>query len=269
MDVAESGNGYYTEHSDQAKGNASQNNESRDNNIMNLSNVAFFCAHDENGRRRRVNGKPLSDATYKSAYRSCVARLTELFGDCPVHEIASDDLIDWQEWLDGRDINAVTRNTYVRTAKALWRHMKQRGVPVCDTEGVFQFVHEQKGVKSITTAHAYTMLAHSGLRDATILWLAMVSVRRRGGLARLRVENMRIFLDEDSNEYRMIGSTTEKGEKPQVVFADHNATMLLQTWLDVRDHLLKALKASDHGYVFINIKTGIPLTPGAMTAIVN
>lgn len=230
------------------------NPQSKKNNreLMNLSEVAHFCAH-ENGRLR------VSDETYQRIYRACTARLIDFFEDVPVTSLTPADLHDWQEWLDSRDTRVATRNTYVRTARALWNHLKSRGVPVCETSGVFTFKKERKKVKSISSGNAWKMLAASGIRDTAILWLAMDSARRRGGLAGLRLDDFRIIWNQDIQEYYLIGEVVEKGEKPQILMAYHDAAMCVLNWMTIREELLKVLRVPDHRYLFVSTRTGQPL----------
>ena len=228
---------------------------------MNLSDVAYFCAHDGRGRLR------VSDETYQRVYRPCVARLIEFFEDVPVTSLTPADLQDWQEWLDSRDTRVATRNTYVRTARSLFNHLSKRGVPVADVSGVFRFRKETKGVKSISSANAWKMLAATGIRDAAILWLAMDSARRRGGLADLRLDNVAVIWNADIEEFYVVGEVTEKGDKPQVLMAYHGAAMALNAWLLIREELLHALRVPDHGYVFVDTRTGAPLSKQTMSGL--
>lgn len=241
---------------------ACTNPQSKKNNreLMNLSEVAYFCAH-ENGRLR------VSEETFNRIYRPAVARLIEFFEDVPVTDITPADLTDWQNWLDSRDTRVATRNTYVRTARSLWNHLKSRGVPVCATAGVFTFKKESKGVKSISDANAIRMLAATGLRDTAIIWLAMDSARRRGGLATLRLEDFAIIWDDDIKEYYLIGEVVEKGDKPQILMAYHDAALVVQSWITVREQLLKALRVDDHGYLFVDIRTGNPIAKQTMSGL--
>jgi site-specific recombinase XerD len=225
-------------------------------NTMNLSNIAFFCSHDADGRLR----SDISETTYQRVYRPAAARLMEFFEDIPVTDITRSDLKDWEAWLDSRDTRPATRNNYIRNCRAMWNHMKRRGVPVCDVSELFTFAKETKGVKSVSTANAWKMLAASGIRDTAIFWLAMDSARRRGGLANLTLDNFRIFWNEDIQEYYVIGEVVEKGNKPQVLLAYHEAAMALQCWITVRENLLKSLKVADHRFVFCNTRDGSPIS---------
>lgn len=233
----------------------------RSTDNMNISEIASFCAHDAHGRLR------VSEDTYQHAYRSAANRLIEFFEDVPVTELAGQDLKDWQDWLDSRDTAVATRNTYVRTARALLNHLKSRGVAVCDTTGVFQFRKEKKGVKSISSANAWRMLAATGIRDTAIIWLAMDSARRRGGLAGLRLDDMRIIWNADIEEFYVVGEVVEKGDKPQLLLAYHGAALALSAWLVIREELLAVLRIPDHGYVFCDTRTGQPLSKQTMSGL--
>jgi integrase len=112
------------------------------------------------------------------------------------------------------------------------------------------------------------MLAYSGLRETALLMLAEDSARRRGGLANLKISELNFFEDDDG-EYGVVGRTIEKGEKPQILLAGHEAVMALKAWLYVRKQFLELLKVRDHGYVFINLHDGSPLTPDNMTRAVS
>lgn len=228
---------------------------------MNLSDVAHFISHDGRGRLL------VSEATYQRVYRPCMARFIEYFEDVPATSLDRSDLEDWLEWLDGRGTAVATRNSYARAARAIWNHLRERGIDVCDPSGIFHMREETKGVKSISVANAWRMLAASGIRDAAILYLAMDSARRRGGLAGLRLENLKIIWNDDIAEYYVVGEVREKGDKPQVLLAYHGAACALQAWLIIREELLCHLKVVDHGYVFVDIRTGEPLSAQTMSGL--
>lgn len=230
-------------------------------NTMNLSEIATFVSHDSHGRLR------VSEETYQRVYRPAAARLIDFFEDIPVTQITAADLLDWQDWLDSRDTAVTTRNTYVRTARAMFNHLKSRGVAVCDVEGVFRFKKETKGVKSVSSANAWRMLAATGIRDAAILWLAMDSARRRGGLAGLRLDDFRIIWNDDIEEFYVVGKVIEKGDKEQILLAYNGAAMALSAWLLIREELLRVLRVPDHGYVFVDTRTGAPLSKQTMSAL--
>lgn len=230
-------------------------------NTMNLSEIPAFAAHDSNGRLR------VSPETYQRIYRPCAARLIEFFEDIPVTDITPADLKDWQAWLGSRGTAAATRNTYARTARALWNHLKSRGVAVCDVAGVFTFEEVTKGVKSVSSGNAWRMLAASGVRDTAILWLAMDSARRRGGLAGLTLDNCQVIWNDDLNEYYVVGEVMEKGNKPQILLAYHGAALALNAWLIIREELLRVLKVPDHRFVFVDTRTGGPLSKQTMSSL--
>lgn len=229
---------------------------------MKLSDVAYFIAHDGRGRLL------VAESTYQRSYRPCMARFIEFFEDVAVTDLTREDLQDWLDWLDMRDMSVVTRNSYARAARAIFNHLRDRDVPVCDPSGIFRMRDEgKKGVKSISVANAWRMLAASGIRDAAILYLAMDSARRRGGLAALRLDNFKIIWNEDIAEYYVVGEVREKGDKPQILLAYHGAACALQAWLIIREELLYHLKVADHGYVFVDIRTGKPLSGQTMSAL--
>lgn len=228
---------------------------------MNISEIAAFCAHDSRGRLR------VSRETYQRVYRTAAARLIEFFEDIPVTVITPADLCDWQEWLGSRGTAVATRNTYARTVRAMWNHLRSRGVPVCDVSGVFKFENEVRGVKSVSSANAWRMLAATGIRDAAIMWLAMDSARRRGGLAGLTLDNCRVIWNDDIQEFYVVGEVLEKGDKPQILLAYHGAAMALSSWLLIREELLRVLKVPDHRFVFVDVRTGAPMSKQTMSGL--
>lgn len=223
-------------------------------NKMKLSDIAFYCAHDGRGKLR------VSETTYQRVYRNCANRLIEFFEDIPVTAISIDDLKDWQDWLDTRDTAVATRNNLARTARSMWGHLKRRGVDVCEPAGVFKIKKETKGVKSVSSANAWKMLGASGLRDTAFFWLLMDSARRRAGIAHMKLGDFAILWDGDIEEYYVVGEVVEKGGKPQILMAYHEAAMVLQSWLLVRENLLKIFKVEDHGYVFVDTRSGKPMS---------
>lgn len=225
---------------------------------MQLGEIAHFCAHGQYGRAR------VSAETFRS-YRIAVARLVEYFGDVEVESLTTSDMLDWQEWLDNRDASSVTTdNSYKRTIRAIWNLLRSRGVQVCDTDGIWRFRKQARGVKSISQRNYYRMAAFSGIRETLMLILANQSARRRGGLARLQVTDLH-FITHDNGREGVVGHTIEKGDKPQLLLADEEAVWALKLWLDIRENFLKHHKVDDHGYLFINLMDGSPLSEQAMS----
>lgn len=227
---------------------------------MLLSDVATFCSTNKNGRSRVKPGTV-------NMYKTAVSRLLSFFDDTPVEDITVEDLADWQKWLDANgETNVVTDNTYKRTVRSLWRYMQKQGLAVCDVAGVFDFKKEIKGVKSISAKNANKMLAYSGIRETAIILMANESACRRGGLASMKVNTTRIWFEDELKEYVVMSYVTEKGEKPRVVVGFHRAALAMQLWISIRDAFMQDLGIRDHGYVFINLKDGSPLSAHAMSA---
>lgn len=228
---------------------------------LTLSEVASFCSANKFGRARVKE-------TTTQMYQKCINRIVDFLGHETINvaDISTDDMLDWQDWLDARaEINVVSANTYKRTARAMWYNMRQRGVAVCDVAGVFKFHKEPKGVKGISEKNAHKMLVYSGIRETAIILLANQSGRRRGGLADMRVSKTKVWVDEEG-EYCVAAGVVEKGEKPQLLFAYHEAGMALSLWLKIRADYLADLGIPDHDYVFINLQDGSPLSAAALTA---
>jgi site-specific recombinase XerD len=221
---------------------------------MKISRIAQYCAYDENGQMR------VSKATFKSTYKAAASQLIQFLGDMKIEDVTPSQLIAWQEWLDSRDITKTTRNSYVRAARAMFNHMIKTGMNVCDPHGILFMRKTRPGIKSINEDDAWRMVAFSGIREAAMIWLAMDSARRRGGLADLQIDKMRILFDDKTKQYRMIGYVEEKGEKEQLFMAGHHACLALLAWLEARKQLLKILDVEDHGYVFVSLQDGQPLS---------
>ena len=227
---------------------------------MMLSAITSFCETNRHGRRRF---KPATGRAYKTA----VYRLIDFFGDIDTADITAADLADFQEWLNSRgESNVVSDNTYKRTIRAAWRYMAKRGEPVCDVTGVFVFKKEMKGVKSISAKNARKMLAFSGIRETAIILMANESACRRGGLASMKVNTTEIRFEEELGEYYILAHVVEKGDKPRAIVGFHRAAMAMQLWLSIRNEFIVDLGIQDHGYVFINLRDGSPLSAHAMSA---
>lgn len=228
---------------------------------MLLSDVPDFCYHNEHSRPR------VSVATL-ATYHNTVKRLIDLFGDVDVESLEEADLLDFEEWLANRDISHVTQNTYKRTARAILNYLRKSGIQVVDPTGLFTMSKEPRGAKAISKRNAIRMLAYSGIRETALLMLVDDSARRRGGMANLKISDLNFFEDEDGSPC-VIGHTIEKGDKPQILLAGKEAVLALQVWLHIRGLYLAQLKIKDHGYVFINLHDGSPLTPNNMTSAVS
>lgn len=222
--------------------------------------IANFCSVDPDGRRR------VSEPT-TAGYKTVCHHLAEFFGDVDVAEIGRGDLEDWQAWLESRsESNVVTDNTYKRTARALWKYMKKRDLPVCDVTDLFKFRKELKGVKSISVKNAHRMLAFTGVRETAIILMANESACRRGGLATMRLSKTKIWWDENLGEYCLAAEVVEKGDKPRWVFGYHDSALAMMLWLKIRNGFLKSMGYPEHDFVFVNLRDGSPLSPHAMSA---
>lgn len=228
---------------------------------MKISELPEFCSYDEMGQRR------VSVETQRRVYAAAAARLVEFLSDKRITELSPADLLTWQDWLDGRGTTVETRNTYVRTARAMLNYARARGFVMVDTSGIFRMKRTRHKSKSISEPNAWRLLAATGIRDTAFLMLLWDSGRRRGGLARLQMDDIKIIWDAEEEEYRLVGHTIEKGDKEQLILAGHEATMALQVWLSIRAGLLQALAVPDHGFVFVNCRTGQPISLQTLSAM--
>ena len=177
-------------------------------------------------------------------------------------------LDNWQKWVDKKDIAIESANGYKRVARTLWNRLAHRGVveerlPV----RFWNFRKPRRKNKACSQNTFVHMLANSGVRNAALLYLVADSARRRGGVIDLNLDRLKIWFDEDDKEYCMVANVTEKGNKPQLFVAGHEACLALQAWLWIRKQLLDELGVKDHGYVFINLRTGARLAPESITRI--
>jgi len=229
---------------------------------MHLSTIAHACAHNAHGRLR------VSPATAET-YTVAAARLLEYFGDIDITTITPAELLAFQDWLESRGTAVATENKYKRTVRAMWNLLRRRGINVCTTtlpdgDTLWRFRREPRRVKSVSEKNAHRLLAFSGIRDTLLLLMARDSARRRGGLARLRIDDCKIIHLEDG-ELGLVGHTIEKGDKPQLLLCGHHTALLYQVWLRIRADYLESIEVEDPGTVFINLETGAALAPYQMT----
>lgn len=227
---------------------------------MLLSKVAEFCTTASDGREIVIH-----KTAYKYGYVASL--LVDYFGDIEVTSITPLMLNGWQRWLEEKPLATETTNGYKRVARTLFNRLANRDIVEKLPERFWKFKKPRKKDKAISQTNYVHMLANSGIRDAAILFLIADSARRRGGLCDLHLDRMNIWFDEDDKEYRMVANVTEKGEKPQLFVAGHEAVCALNTWLWIRKMLLDELGVKDHGYVFISLRTGQPLTPESVSRV--
>ena len=198
----------------------------------------------------------ISKATQKN-YHTAQSRLIEFFGPTrDVTTIEPGELWDWQSSLNERYANTVTGNTYRRTVRAMWGHLKKAGYQVCDIDDVFEMKKETPKVKAVNDENYWRLMASSGVQDAAMAALLADSGIRRGGLHDMRISKTEIWRDTETGELGLATIVTEKGEITHVKFGLHLSASLISTWLDIRKHFLAALKIADHDFVWVASDSG-------------
>lgn len=234
------------------------------NNRIRLADVAMFAATDP--RTQRVKISPTTVHTYRTSVRQLVEFLDQ---ERDVTTITPGDLYDFGRWLDKRPLAAATSNTYKRTIRAIWGRLRKRGIEVCDTEEVFEFREENRGVKAVSISNYHKMLASSGLRDALMAALTVESGARRGGLVSMKLSRLRLWRDEKTGEMCLAAGVVEKGEKPRIVYGLNLSATLMSAWLEIRESVLKVMGVDDHDYIFISTETGQPLSIDSVQSVFN
>jgi site-specific recombinase XerD len=198
----------------------------------------------------------ISRATQKN-YHTAQKRLAEFFGpDRDITSIEAGELWDWQESLNERYANPVTGNTYRRTVRSMWGHLKKAGHNVCSIDDVFEMRKESAKVKAVNDGNFWRLLASSGVQDAAMAALLADSGMRKGGLYDMRISRTEIWRDPQNDELGLATVVTEKGDKQHIKFGLHMSASLLNTWLNIRKHFLVTLGVAEHDFVWVATDSG-------------
>lgn len=194
-------------------------------------------------------------------YRKVGRLLREFFGrDLDVTTVTRQQYADFHDWLLGRtgSSSVVTTNSYRRTCRAVWNRLRERGYELVDIEGITKMepvpTPDGKAIKDGTLAR---LLGRANIRDFAMILFAAQSGCRKQSLPRLRRDTMRLWEGPDGRWRVAFKIPSEKGGRPRVLFARHEAALAIMLWLEIREY--------DSDYVFNSMATGEPLTDGGVT----
>lgn len=181
------------------------------------------------GDRAAFEGDVLrvSEATYRGPYSTVTRSLVGVLGDRPLGEVTPADVDRWQRSLDG--LATSTINSYRSAARAMFNRV---GRP--DLAGVIRILPPPRPAsKAMRPEHLDAMLLQANVRDAAILLVLRDSGRRRASIPQLGVDDTRIWQGPDGR-FRLASRVVEKGLRPQLVFARHDAALATSLWLSMR-----------------------------------
>jgi integrase len=204
------------------------------------------------------------DSTYRRSYRVAEDRLLDYFGkDALLDDLTPDDIQAWRNHLkqsaeEGRySIRSV--NTYLSTARAMLNATGWSDLAAA----IQELPKPRPRDKAMSVDTFERMLRHANMRDAAILRLLWESGRRRATICQLRAgaPHRKIYQGPDGL-FRFVAHTFEKGERPVLCFAGHEATLAIMLWEASRPD-------PDSPWLFTHLDRGDPLRPDAITHIFN
>ena len=210
---------------------------------------------------QRIAMQGLSPET-KRWYRCRLSLIAEALGEtrrlCDIMEI---DLIRLREKWEKQNLSIHTLHGYIRALRRLFHWLHQRGIVTVDLVKDIPLPKLPKhGRRGISDEHARQILEAAkqwSVRDYAILLVFASTSARRGGVAGLKLADLRIR--EPEPFCRQI-QVIEKGGKQRTVIMDNETLRALCAWLDVRP------QGSE--YVFVS-DTGKPLQVNSISEIID
>jgi site-specific recombinase XerD len=184
-------------------------------------------------QRLALSGK--SPAT-KQWYAARLSLLARALGETrPLADVLEVDLFKWRERLESQNLAPDTLHGYIRAARRLFRWLLKRGIVEVD---LVQDLHlprlPRRGKRGISDEHALLILEEAkrwSVRDYAMLLFFASTSARRGGVAELRLSDLRLDLPEPL--CRQV-TVYEKGCKERVVVMDDETLSALRAWMVVR-----------------------------------
>lgn len=197
-------------------------------------------------QRLALSGK--SPAT-KQWYSSRLSLLARALGETrPLADVLEVDLFLWRESLERSSLAPDTLHGYIRAARRLFRWLLKRGIVEVD---LVQDLHlprlPRRGKQGISDHHAQLILDEAkrrSVRDYAMLLFFASTSARRGGVAELRMSDLRLELPEPF--CRQI-TVFEKGGKERIVVMDDETFCALRAWVTVRPGCSEYVFVSDAG----------------------
>ena len=192
-------------------------------------------------------------------YRNVGYRLEEYFGhEIDVTTISRNDYAEFHDWLlDRGTTKIVTVNSYRRLCRAVWNRLRVRGWPLADISGITRMEPEPTpDGKAITDDHLAWLMSLANIRDLAMILVAAPSGCRKQTLPRLQQSQMKLWEGPDGRFRVAFKIPSEKGGRPRVLFAQHEAALAIMLWLEIR--------AYDSDYIFNSMNDGAQLTPNGV-----
>lgn len=194
-------------------------------------------------------------STTRRQYRKVGALIRKYFGhDIDVTTMTREDYADFHQWLlDRNSGSTVTVNSYRRVCRAVWNRLRDRGWQLVDIRGITRMEPEPTpDGKAITDDHLAWLMSIANIRDLAMILVAAQSGCRRQTLARLRQSQMKLWEGPDGRYRVAFKIPSEKGGRPRMLFAQHEAALAIMTWL--------AIRRFDSDHLFNSLNDGEPLT---------
>lgn len=217
---------------------------------MKISELASVCGH-QNGALR------VSPSTLRT-YRYAATRLQWWLGrDGVVGELSASDMLAFHVHLRDScpEISTTTGNTIRRTLRGMVRRV---GLPEL-AQPLRQLRAAPSTNRAMRDEHVRLLMAHASVRDLAIIALLAMSGGRRGVVANLRKENLRIW-EGENGDWRLAARAISKNEREVLLLGGHEAALAMSLWLSVQPC------AASTSYVFTT-DLGTPLRPQSVNSI--
>ena len=177
-------------------------------------------------------------ARYRAPLSRHLSKNDRVFGrDEYVESITREEYAEWHDWLATRGTAPITTSNYRRCMRAIWNHLVDRGLNVCDIDGITKLISTpvQKS-RAIEEHHLQAILRVASIRDAAIILYMASAGFRRQTVGRITVEGTNIWQRPDGN-YRIVSRIpAEKTSPPRVIMGEHESALACKLWLAVREH---------------------------------
>ncbi|HJS17301.1 MAG TPA: tyrosine-type recombinase/integrase [Anaerolineales bacterium] len=185
----------------------------------------------------------------KRWYRARLSLVAQALGETrPLSDVAEMDLIRLCECWESQRLAPDTLHGYIRALRRLFRWLYRRGMMSVDIAHEIRLPKlPKRGRSGITDEHAQAILNAAkqwSVRDHALLLMFATTSARRGGVARLKLSNLRIG---DPEPFCRQVQVTEKGLKQRTVVMDVETYQALIAWLEVRPSGSEFVFVSDQG----------------------
>jgi len=210
---------------------------------------------------QRIALQGLSPET-KRWYRCRLSLIAGALGEtCHLADLLDIDLIRLREKWEKQNLSPDTLHGYIRALRRLFHWLHRRGMVIVDlVQDIPLPKLPKRGRRGISDEHAILIMEsakHWSIRDYAMLLVFASTSARRGGVAGLKLSDLRIHEPEPFCRQMQV---IEKGGKERTVIMDNETLTALRAWLEIQP--------PGSEYVFVSEK-GKPLKANSISEVID